>query len=197
MPKVIINGEECEGDVGERLIDIARRNNAHIGFVCEGLLFFLFKTSACRVLQGAEHLSPPSDVEQKWFPQSWLDAGHRMACEATLEGSGPVEIISYAEELRLNTVHVFAPPEGTNIGQNIGTLTSNMGRVMVGQLARFPVNILGAAPIWFKRVQNREIAPICLPLLPGIVRDGTKVVQRMVTPASNRKWQPIQIEVEE
>lgn len=179
MPNVTINDVAYEGQVGERLVDVARRNGAHVGFVCDGLLFFLYETTLCRVVKGLEHLSPPSEVETAWLQQSWLDAGYRMACEAYIQG-GPIEAISRAEELRRQTMAVFAPPEGTKVLDNAGQLAGSMGRSLVNQVVRMPFNFTTAVPIWVQRVQRRQIAPICLPLLPGIVRDGGKVIGNMV-----------------
>jgi hypothetical protein len=151
-----------------------------MGFVCEGLLFFLFETTACRVLKGSENLNEPTELEQKWFQPSWLEAGHRLACEAVIQGSGTIEILSRAEELRRQTMAVFSPPEETTVGQNAGVLINNMGRLLGNQVIRFPFNMLGAAPIWFDRVQNRQIVPICLPIIGSIVQDTGKVVQNMM-----------------
>lgn len=179
MATIIINDVEYAGEVGERLVDVARRNGAHIGFVCEGLIFFLFQTNACRVLKGTELLSPPSELEQNWLQPSWIEAGHRLACEAVIQGNGTIEILSHAEELRRQTNAIFTPPEGTTSGENAGLLFNNMGRMLGNQVVRFPFNMLGAAPVWFKRVQAGQIRPICLFDLPNIVRDGGKVIQNM------------------
>lgn len=179
MTQVTINDTAYDCQVGERLVDVARRNGAHVGFVCDGLLFFLFESNLCRVVKGAENLSPPTDLEKAWLQQSWLDAGYRMACEAYIQG-GSVEVISRAEELRRQTVAIFSPPEGTKILDNAGTLASSVGRSVVNQVIRIPFNFAGAIPIWVQRIRNRQIAPICLPLLPGIIRDGGKVIGNMV-----------------
>jgi len=186
MPKVIINGAEYDAQVGERLSDVARRNGAHMGFVCEGLMFFLFQTNLCRVVKGADNLSAPNELETNWLPQSWLDAGYRMGCEVKLQSAGPVEIISYAEELRRSTINVFSAPAGTTFFQNTGTLIKDLGNVMVGQLARFPFNIAGAVPIWVKRVQNHEITATCLPHIGLIVKDASRVVRNMTGPSTPR-----------
>lgn len=179
MPKVTINDVEYDGEVGERLVDVARRNAAHIGFVCEGLLFFLFQTNLCRVLKGGENLNEPTDLEKTWLPQSWLDAGYRMACETTMNSGGAVEILTYPEELRRTTMNVFSPPEDTTVVQNAGTFAKSMGNVMYGQLAKFPFNIMGAVPIWMRRVQNRDINPTCLNQVGSIVQDTGRVFRNM------------------
>jgi len=182
MAKVIINNIECEGDVGERLVDIARRHAAHIGFLCDGVGAFLIESSACRVLRGAEHLNPPTDVEKNWLQESWLEAGHRLACQVTLTGSGPVEILSRAEELRRQTFAVFTPPEGTSAGENAGLLINNMSRIMMNQVLRFPSNMMSAFTILTKPSpqqqdgqQNNVFSDI-----QKMVNDGSRVVQSLI-----------------
>ncbi len=188
MPKVIINDISYEAQVGERVIDVARRNGAHIGFVCEGLIFFLMDTNACRVLKGSEHLSPPSELEQRWFSPAWLEAGHRLACEVVIQGPGPIEVLSRAEELRRQTMQVFSPQEGTTTGGNLGLLFNNMGRILSNQVFRMPMNMVGAGSIWFQRVRNRQIAPVCIAQMPEIFQDTGKVIRNMTggseTPAA-------------
>ncbi len=179
MPKVIINDVSCDAQVGERLVDVARRNAAHIGFVCEGLLFFFYQANAVRILKGGENVSPPSELEQNWFSPELLEAGHRMACEVIIQGQGTVEVLSYAEELRRQTMGVFSPPEGSSSGENAGMLLRNMGNIFWGQISRFPFNVAGAIPVFARRVQQRDINIICLPNIGNILRDTGRVVNSM------------------
>jgi chlorosome envelope protein I len=171
MPTVIINNTEYEGQVGERLIDVARRNGAHIGFICDGL--GVCQACACRVLRGSEHLSPPSGVEENWFQPSWLEAGHRLACQTLIRANGTIETLSRAEELRRQTIGVFMPPEGTSTGQNMGHLADNMSRIVMNQVVRFPSNAIGAAKI----ATRARPTPQTIQKLLG---DTTRVVQRMI-----------------
>jgi chlorosome envelope protein I len=164
MPRVIINGVECFGEIGESLIDIARRNAIHIGYV--------FPFTSCRVLKGAEHLSPPSDVEKNWFQPSWLETGHRMADQTTIQGAGPVEILSDAEELRRLSMGIFSPPAGTSSGENAGLLFNNISRTIMSQVFRFPSNVIGATSVAMKARPD-------LGNLQQMFSDTTRVVQRM------------------
>ncbi|GIV94220.1 MAG: hypothetical protein KatS3mg056_2929 [Chloroflexus sp.] len=50
MATVIVNDVEMTARPGERILDIARRNSAHIGFVCDGTGFC--QTCKVRVLAG-------------------------------------------------------------------------------------------------------------------------------------------------
>ncbi len=177
MTRVIINNVEYTGEVDERVIDVARRNGAHIGFLCDGL--GLCQTCACRVLQGNENLSPPSGAEQNWFQQSWLDDGHRLGCQTHLRGDGPVEILSRAEELRRMTNDIFAPPQQQQQQQQqetddkLGQLTNTVGRIVMNQVVRFPLNAIGA----FRITLN---ARPTLQTIPRVFNDTVRVFQTML-----------------
>lgn len=178
MPKVIMNNVEYDGAVGERLVDVARRNAVHMGYMYDGAGAFLIESTACRVLRGAESLNPPTEVEQSWFQQSWLDAGHRLASEATITGSGTIEILSRAEELRRQTLAIFSPPEGTTAGENAGLLVNNMTRIVMNQLVRFPSNVLSATTLMTKPAPNAS--GNLFQDLQQMFNDGTRVVQTML-----------------
>ncbi|GAB4432386.1 MAG: 2Fe-2S iron-sulfur cluster-binding protein [Chloroflexi bacterium OHK40] len=140
MPTVIINDVAYEARLGERLLNIARRNGAHIGFVCDGN--GICQTCQCRVLAGAGQLSPPSEAERIWMPERRLAEGHRLACQAALRGPGPVELITKAEELRRQTLDVVAPPRDADRRDYLEPLLDNLVRMSVDQLARYPWNVL-------------------------------------------------------
>lgn len=140
MPTVIINDVELEAKVGERLLNVARRNAAHIGFVCDGN--GICQTCQCRVLSGAEHLSPPSEAERTWMPERRLAAGHRLACQTALRGAGPVRVLTTAEELRRQTLNLITPPRGEDRLDQIEPLLENLVRMNVDQLIRYPFNLI-------------------------------------------------------
>lgn len=50
MATVIVNDVEMTARPGERILDIARRNSAHIGFVCDGTGFV--RPARCGCWQG-------------------------------------------------------------------------------------------------------------------------------------------------
>jgi chlorosome envelope protein I len=170
MPKVIINDHEYEGEIGERIVDIARRNGAHMGFVCDGSGFC--QTCACRVLEGKEHLSEPTDAEKNWFNDMWLEEGHRLGCQASIRGAGPVRVLSRAEELRRQTVAVFVPPEETTSTENAKELGSHVTRLVKNQVFRFPGNAAGAVSMISKVRLSTDS-------FQRVLSDGTKVVQTM------------------
>jgi hypothetical protein len=172
MPKVIINNKEYEAQIGELLLDVARRNGAHIGYV--------FPFTSCRILRGFEHLSPPSPVEQNWFQPSWLETGHRLADQVTIQGPGPVAVLSDAEELRRLSMAVFTPPEGTTSGENAGLLLNNMGRTVINQIVRFPSNIFGAASVVGQNSGNLLNVPKAINDVQQIFNDGSRAAQQVM-----------------
>ncbi len=142
MPTVIINDVALEAKVGEKLLNVARRNAAHIGFVCDGN--GICQTCQCRVLAGAEQLSPPNEAERAWMPDRRLADGHRLACQTTIRGTGPVAILTKAEELRRQTLDVLSPPRGEDGLDNLEPLLDNLVRMNVDQVVRYPFNIIAA-----------------------------------------------------
>ncbi|NTW01564.1 MAG: (2Fe-2S)-binding protein [Oscillochloris sp.] len=140
MPTVVMNGVEMEAKLGERLIDVARRNGAHIGFVCDGKA--ICQMCQCRVLEGAEQLNPPNDAERTWMPDNRIEDGNRLACQAALRGNGRVEVLSTIEELRLQIMAVFSPPAGSNSIEQLGPLITNLVQLNVDQIALYPYNII-------------------------------------------------------
>lgn len=142
MATVIVNDVACEARPGERLLAVARRNAAHIGFVCDGN--GICQTCQIRVLAGAEHLSPPSAAEQAWMPEWRLASGHRLACQTALRGPGPVEMLTKVEELRRQTLDIFQPPAGVDRRDALEPLLDNLVRLNIDQLIRYPLNMISA-----------------------------------------------------
>lgn len=137
MPTVIINDVVMEARVGEPLLDVARRNAAHIGFVCDGN--GICQTCQCRVLSGSAYLSPPNRAERIWMPARRLASGHRLACQVALRGSGQVEIITKAEELRRQLQRAMMPQAGPEERE---PLLDNLARMNIDQLLGYPFNVL-------------------------------------------------------
>jgi ferredoxin len=140
MPTVIVNGVPMEAQLGERLLDVARRNGAHIGFVCDGNA--ICQTCQCRVLDGADQLDPVNEAERAWMPERRLADGNRLACQAALRGNGRVEVLTTVEELRRQVFAVISPPAGSNPVEQLGPLVQHLIRLNVDQLTLYPFNII-------------------------------------------------------
>jgi ferredoxin len=140
---VIINDETLEYEPGERLLPVARRNAAHIGFVCNGQA--ICQTCRARVLEGSEHVSAPNQAERSLLSEARLALGYRLACQTTLTGPGPVRVLTRAEELRRQAVAVTTPPPGTTTGRNLGRLINNVAGNLRDSATLFPSNLQAIA----------------------------------------------------
>ncbi len=96
--KITINNKEYEANVGDRLLDIARKNHAHIGYFCGGNS--ICQTCYVKVLEGAELLSPLNEYENALLSDNLIHEGTRMACLATVEKPGNIRIVSAVEEVK-------------------------------------------------------------------------------------------------
>ncbi|NTU79412.1 MAG: (2Fe-2S)-binding protein [Chloroflexales bacterium] len=151
MPTVVVNGVTMEAKIGERLIDVARRNGAHVGFVCNGA--GICQTCQCQVLSGAENLSPVNVFEQAWLSESRLQEGHRLACKTALRGAGTVEVRTKAEDLRRQVIAVINPPAGSNPAAQLGPLVQYIVRMATDEVSRFPANAITA----FRQVKPSDL----------------------------------------
>jgi ferredoxin len=171
MATIIINGETMQGKVGERLLNVARRHGAHIGFICDNA--GTCQACRCRVLDGAEHLSPPSEAERAWLPAERLAEGDRLACQAIVRGHGEVRVLSRAEELRRMVQGVLRPGPGETMLDNLAPLLTTLGQQAADQLSGFPRNVLSS----LGRVGLRRFAfPILDPA--RMVRDVARASER-------------------
>lgn len=152
MLTVVINDQPMEAQAGERLLAVARRNAAHIGFVCDGR--GMCQTCQSRILEGGEHVSPPNDVERSWLTDAQIDQGVRLACQTALLGTGPVKMISGAEEVRRKLLAVFSPPYGTNPGENLGAFLNQLGNQTINHVSRFPFNVVNTSGRIFQMPPN-------------------------------------------
>ena len=173
MPTVEINDVAMEALPGERLLDIARRNAAHIGFYCDGL--GLCTTCECRILSGAEYLNELTEAEQVWLPSARVRDGYRLGCQAALRGDGSVCTLTRAEELRRQVMNVINPPTGTTSSEHVRPLLNNVAMINWEHIGTFPFNLLQTMA---------RIGPIRMlwPVqdLNRLVEDTTRITRRML-----------------
>ncbi|MEI8185279.1 MAG: 2Fe-2S iron-sulfur cluster-binding protein [Chlorobiaceae bacterium] len=96
--KISINNHSYEANKGERLLDIARSNQEHIGYFCGGNS--ICQTCYVKVLEGSELLSPLSVEEKALLSETLIKEGTRMACLSTVEKEGTIRVVSLAEEVK-------------------------------------------------------------------------------------------------
>ena len=95
---ITINSRTCEASTGDRLLDIASANHAHIGYFCGGN--GICQTCYVTVLEGAELLSPLTETEKAMLSDRLIGEGTRMTCLATIEKPGTIRILSAVEEVK-------------------------------------------------------------------------------------------------
>jgi ferredoxin len=190
MTTVVINDEAMNAAIGEDLLAVARRNAAHIGFLCDGR--GACPTCQCRVLSGEQYLSPPNDLEYSWLSGAQIQEGRRLACQAVLQSEGPVSIMTGAEESRRLFLNVFFPPTSSNRGESLGRLFNNLGWNTLQYASRFPFNILNTWPRFVSMP----------PYLRGVTQyvvDVQRLITRMISSAtrSASSVEVIQVPIEE
>lgn len=138
--KILINDKPCEARVGDRLLDLAQQNRAHIGYLCGGN--GICQTCFVYVEEGMECLSKKGETENAFISEPLSKAGGRLACRTTITKEGSIRILTRAEKLR-RTVLGFNIPgvasEIQNIGYNVVTRLPSgigdvVGRARAGQL---------------------------------------------------------------
>lgn len=137
--QIIINDKPCHARIGQTLSKAARLNHSHVGYLCGA--HGVCQTCQVRVLEGAEHLSPPNDVEQAFLTPEQLSDGIRMACRATIISQGSIKVLSRPEEVRRmffsNPLPLFS--YGAEIGRGVVSqalpgLGNLVGRIAKGEL---------------------------------------------------------------
>jgi ferredoxin len=138
MPKVTINNIEYEAAEGDLLLDVARRNGAHIGFMCNGN--GICTTCECKVLDGADNLSDLTSAEKAWIGPARREHGYRLGCQAGV--SGDVAVVTRVEELRRAFVGTFQPAaERADSEDNIATFLSKLTEITINHIVRAPLGL--------------------------------------------------------
>jgi ferredoxin len=173
MPQVEINDEMMEAKLGETLLSVARRHAAHIGFYCDGN--GLCTMCECRIISGADQLSPVTEAERTWLPTARMEDGYRLGCQASVRGNGPIRALTRAEELRRQLNAVLSPPVGTTSSENLRPLLANFAMVNWEHIGTWPFNLLRTlqrlGPVRFLwPVNNMEL----------LIRDTRRITERML-----------------
>ena len=93
-----INDRECEAQIGDILLDVARANHSHIGYFCGGNA--ICQTCYVKVLEGQDLLSPMTEAEKAMLSETLIKEGTRMACQTKIERPGTVRILTTVEEVK-------------------------------------------------------------------------------------------------
>ncbi len=171
MPKVTINDDVLDADVGDTLLSVARRNAAHIGFVCNGR--GICQTCECQVHAGSENLSRASAIEADVMTPSRRERGYRLACQTEIIARGDVRVTTYVEQLRRHALQTMKPAEGTTTGENLGLLFNHLTRFGLDYISSLPYIVTKAVP---RAVSN----PPTMNELQQIVADTQRIFQRVM-----------------
>ncbi|HCD37024.1 MAG TPA: chlorosome protein J [Chlorobium sp.] len=118
---IYINDKACEAQKGDILLEVARRNKCHIGYICggNGICQSCFVT----VSEGMEHLSKPGSDEKAFISDRLFEAGGRLACRTRVTGEkGTIRLLSRTENLKRIVLGLNVPGFFTyaqTIGYNV------------------------------------------------------------------------------
>jgi len=172
MTQLRINDEPIEADSGENILQLARNRGLHIWFVCDGR--GLCQTCECRVLEGAENLSDPTDLESRVLSDARRSAGFRLACQARFAGPGPVSLVSRAEELRRSARDAMIPGKTTS-------MLSGMRSYLDGS-AKAVLDLIGTVPFVTTAVARRLAEdPPSPSRIVNYLWDSARVAGRLIT----------------
>ncbi len=179
ISKVTFNDETFETVVGENLLALARRRGLHVWFFCDGR--GLCQTCQCRVLAGAENLSPPNDIEVAAISESHRRNGFRLACQTRLSRPGDVALLSLAELLRREAAEFLTFQRGA----------ARTATDLLKDFAGFASDVVGSLPsIAQKAIPQLIDTPPSLGGIYDYLRDGQHVIMRVLAnPLSTRKKQ--------
>jgi len=117
IAKLEFNDECIETQAGETLVQAARRHGSYVWFLCDGR--GICQTCECHVISGAVNLSEVSELERDGLSEIRRREGYRLGCQARLVGSGPVSVVSRAEELRRRARDVVWGSHGRSLWQRL------------------------------------------------------------------------------
>ena len=123
MAKLEFNDERIEAREGETLVQAARRHGSYVWFLCDGR--GICQTCECRIISGDENLSEVSEFERASLGEKRRRRRYRLGCQARLVGSGPVLVVSRAEELRRRAREVLLGSKGRSLWERLQDLSGD------------------------------------------------------------------------
>jgi len=144
---IYINDRPCEAKVGDLLLNTAKQNKSHIGYICGGN--GICQSCFVYVLEGADCLSAPGEDEKAFISDRLFAEGGRLACRATIVKEGTIRVLTRAEKFRRIVLGLnvpgfitYAQTIGYNVTNKLPSGVSNIvSRVQSGRLN--PVDTIG------------------------------------------------------
>ena len=197
---LIINDIPCDALPGQTIVKAAQINHSHVGHLCGGR--GICQTCYVTVREGGESLSPLSDIEKAFLSERQIQSGGRLACQATIEHDGVLNVFSRPEEIRRlllsNPVALFpfvatmASDTASRILPGIGNLAGRIIRGEVSVKGDFREMLSGvtpvpqsvvlsqSAPVELEPVVLKVSAPVVVPV-PVAVKESNAPEVRAVT----------------
>ncbi len=182
---LIINDIPCDALPGQTIFKAAQLNHSHVGHLCGGR--GICQTCYVTVREGSNCLSPLSDIEKAFLSERQIQSGGRLACQATIEQGGNLNVLSRPEEIRrlllsnpvalLPFVATMASDTASRILPGIGNLAGRIIRGEVSVKGDSQKMLSGATPV-LQSVVLAQPAPVKLE--PVVL----KVSAPVVVPAS-------------
>ena len=137
---LVINDISCDALPGQTIGKAAQLNHSHVGHLCGGR--GICQTCYVTVREGGECLSPLSDIEKAFLSERQIMSGGRLACQATIEQGGNLNVLSRSEEIRRlllsNPVALFpfvATMAGDTASRIIPGVANLAGRIIRGEVS--------------------------------------------------------------
>lgn len=129
---IYINDKAYEARPGDLLLDVAKKNKAHIGYICGG--GGICQSCFVYVREGMDCLSEKSSVENAFISDKLQEAGGRLACQTKIVKEGNIRLLSRAEQLRRIVLGLNIPgfiSYAQTIGYNVfNQLPSGVGNIV-------------------------------------------------------------------
>jgi len=137
---LVINDIPCDALPGQTIGKVAQIHHSHVGHLCGGR--GICQTCYVTVLEGSECLSPLSDIEKAFLSERQIKSGGRLACQATIEHAGSLNVLSRPEELRRllcsNPLALFpygATMASDTVSRILPGIANLAGRIVTGSVS--------------------------------------------------------------
>ena len=157
---LVINDISCDALSGQTIGKAAQLNHSHVGYLCGGR--GICQTCYVTVREGSDCLSPLSDIEKAFLSERQIQSGGRLACQATIEHDGVLNVLSRPEEIRrllLSNPAALFPFVATMASDTASRILPGIGN-LAGRIIRGEVSIKG---------DSREMLSGATPLLQSVV----------------------------
>jgi chlorosome envelope protein I len=187
---IVINDVSCSALTGQTIGKAAQLNHSHVGHLCGGR--GICQTCYVTVREGSDCLSPLSDIEKAVLSERQIQSGGRLACQATIEHDGALNVLSRPEEIRRlllsNPVALF-PFVATMAGDTASRILPGIGN-LAGRIIRREVRSTD---------EPEEMLVVAAPALQSVVVSQPEPVklEPVVLKVSAQASEPVPVAIKE